>query len=147
MFVYVDYEKFKRRYHDAQHRFDAILKEKEELFSRTQPKSAKWDKIGFSLQSYNSFDDYLVSKEKKRIDERLCEIKSILNDREKLLNLKEIELRKSKNNVDVIYRMRYLDHAHITNISLMVHYSESQVYRILQSINGRCEKMRGNARL
>lgn len=147
MFVYVDYEKFKKKYHDAQNKFDAILKEKEALFSRTLPKSPKWDKIGFSLQSHNSFDDYLIAKEKKKIDQRLHEIKSILNDRERLLQLKEVELRKSKNNVDIIYRMRFLDHIHITNISLMVHYSESQVYRILQSINGTCEKMRENARL
>ena len=97
-------------------------------------------------QSHNSFDDYLISKEKKRIDERLFEIKSILNDRKELLKLKETELRKSKNSVDIIYRMRFLDHMHITNISIIVHYSESQVYRILQRINETCVKMRENAR-
>lgn len=146
MFVYVDYEDFKNKYHDSQNKFDEILKEKEALFSKTLPKSPKWDKISFLSQSHNSFDDYLISKEKKRIDERLFEIKSILNDRKELLKLKETELRKSKNSVDIIYRMRFLDHMHITNISIIVHYSESQVYRILQRINETCVKMRENAR-
>lgn len=147
MFVYLDYEKFKRKYHDAQNKLNAILEEKEELFSKTQPKSAKWDKISFSSNSHNSFDEYLIAKDIKRIEERLYEVKTILEDREKLLNIKEHELRSSKNHVDIIYRMRFLDEFNITKISTHIHYSESQIYRILQNINKRCEKMRENARI
>lgn len=147
MFVYMDYEKFKRKYHDAQNKLNAILEEKEELFSKTQPKSAKWDKISFSSNSHNSFDEYLIAKDIKRIEERLYEVKTILEDREKLLNIKEHELRSSKNHVDIIYRMRFLDEFNITKISTHIHYSESQIYRILQNINKRCEKMRENARI
>lgn len=136
MFVYVDYEYLKKKYHDTQKKFDEILKEKEELFSKTQPKSAKWDKIGTPGlgQSYNPFDEYLIAKDKKRIDDRLFEIKSILDDRETLLRAKEHELRCSKNNIDQIYRMRFLDQMHVTKIAIIVHYSESQVYRILKNI-------------
>ncbi len=146
MFVYMDYEKFKKKYHDAQNKLDAILEEKEELFSKTQPKSTKWDKVSFSSNSHNPFDEYLIAKDVKRIEERLYEIKSILEDREKLLSIKEHELRLSKNHVDIIYRMRFLDEFNITKISTHIHYSESQIYRILQNINKRCEKMRENAR-
>lgn len=146
MIVYIDYEKFKVKYHDAQHKFDEILEEKETLFSKTQPKSPNWDKVGFSSQIHNSFDEYLISKEFKRIEERLFEVRSILEDREKLLNLKERELRLSKDHIDMIYRMRYLDQYNISKISTNIHYSESQIYRILQNIRKRCEKMRENAR-
>ena len=75
-----------------------------------------------------------IAKDKKRIDDRLFEIKNILEDREILLKAKEQELRCSKNNIDQIYRMRFLEQMHITKISLIVHYSESQVYRILKKI-------------
>ena len=82
MFVYVDYEYLKQKYHDAQKEFDEILQEKEELFAKTQPHSAKWDKEGDSgLGScYNPFDEYLIAKDKKRIDDRLFEIKNILEE-------------------------------------------------------------------
>lgn len=136
MFVYVDYEYLKQKYHDAQKEFDKILQEKEELFAKTQPHSAKWDKEGDSgLGScYNPFDEYLIAKDKKRIDDRLFEIKNILEDRGILLKAKEQELRCSKNNIDQIYRMRFLEQMHITKIALIIHYSESQVYRILKKI-------------
>lgn len=136
MFVYIDYENYKKKYHDTQNKFDEILKEKEVLFSKTQPKSAKWDKVGTPGlgHCYNPFDEYLIAKDKKRIDDRLFEIKSILEDRAMLLRAKEQELRSSKNNIDQIYRMRFLDQMHITKIAIIVHYSESQVYRILKNI-------------
>lgn len=146
MLVYIDYEKFKVKYYDAQHQFDEILKEKEELFSKTLPKSPNWNKISFSSQFHNSFDEYLISKDAKRIEERLFEVKSILEDREQLLNLKERELRSSKDHIDMIYRMRFLDQYNISKISIHIHYSESQIYRILRNIRKRCEKMRENAR-
>ena len=135
MLVYVVYEEFKNKYLDTQKKFDEILQEKESLFAKTQPKSPNWDKIGKNgNQINNKFDNYLSVKELKRIDERLSEIKSILDDRERLLNLKEQELRNSKNHIDQIYRMKYIDQSNINKITKSVHYSRSQVYRILEDI-------------
>ena len=146
MFVYIVYETLKKKYCDAQKKFDEILNEKEALFVKTQPKSPNWDKISFSSQMHNSFDQYLMLKESFKVEERLVEIKSILKDREELLNLKEYELRMSKNHIDMVYRMRFLDQYNISKISAHMHYSESQIYRILQNIKGKCENMRENAR-
>ena len=133
MFVYMDYERFRKEYIETQNKFDEILKEKELLFSKTQPKSPKWDKVGSSGQQ-NPFEEYLILKEKRQIERRLAEAKTLLEDRKKLLMLKQQELMNSKNNVDKIYRMRYIEHINITRIAMSVNYSESQVYRILNNI-------------
>lgn len=135
MFVYTVYEDFKNKYLETQKKYDEILKEKEELFLRTQPKAIVYDKDKVDTgYFYNSFDEYLIAKEKARIDERLNEVKTILDDRERLLYLKEQELRSSKNHIDQIYRMRYIDFYNIRKIAKISCYSESQVYRILGSI-------------
>ena len=145
MFVYVVYEDFKNKYFESQNKYDEILREKEYLFSKTQPKAARTDKIIISTSPTNVFDEYLVVKEKKKIDQRLEEIKTIVEDRSKLLKLKEIELRHSKNIWDRIYTMRYLDNLNIYKISFVLNYSQSQVYRKLERIDRSiktCEKMR-----
>lgn len=133
--IYMVYEEFRQKYLETQRKFDEILQEKEFLFTKTQPKSPNWDKIGENgNQVNNKFDDYLVVKESKRIDERLTEIKSILDDRERLLMLKEQELRSSKNHVDKIYKMKYVDKLNISRIVKASNYSRAQVYRILEDI-------------
>ena len=145
MFVYIVYEDFKNKYFESQNKYDEILREKEYLFSKTQPKAARTDKIIIAGTKTNVFDEYLVVKEKKRIDQRLEEIKAIVEDRSKLLKLKEVELRHSKNIWDKIYTMRYLDNLNIQKIAFILNYSQSQVYRKLEKIRRnklRCEKMR-----
>lgn len=133
--VYITYEEYKNKYLLSQKKFDCILREKEELFSITQPKSAKFDKgIISKTNNGNIFDEYLIIKEQKQIDQRLDEIKSIMEDRERLLKLKEEELRHSKHYLDKIYRLRYLDKWTVSKIARILSYSESQVYRLLKKI-------------
>lgn len=144
LFVYVIYEYFKNKYFDVQKKYDEILREKEYLFSKTQPKAVRIDKGIIATTPINVFDEYLIEKEKRKIDQRLKEIKAIIEDRAKLLKLKEIELRHSKNIWDRIYTMRYLDNLHIQKIALILNYSQSQVYRKLKKIGRntlKCEKM------
>lgn len=143
MFVYIVYEDFKNKYLDTQKKYDEILKEKEELFQRTQPKAINYEKEKISTgHRYNAFDEYLTAKERAKIDERLAEIKSILNDRERLLYLKGQELKGSKNHVDQIYKMRYIDCSNIRKIARTSCYSESQVYRILEKIRKKIEQQK-----
>ena len=133
--IYMVYEEYKNKYLDTQKKFDEILQEKEFMFAKTQPQSPNWDKIGENgNQITNKFDNYLVDKESKRIDERFAEIKSILDDRGRLLALKEQELRSSKNHIDKIYKMKYVDKLNISRIVKASNYSRAQVYRILDDI-------------
>lgn len=135
MAVYIVYEEFKSKYCEAQKQFNEILQEKEAIFAKTQPKSPKWDKIDSSnVTEHNNFDNYLINKESKKIDERLAEIKAILDDRERLLKLKEKELMESRDQIDKIYKMKYIRQISISEIIKNVNYSKSQVYRMLDII-------------
>lgn len=134
--VYKDYIKFKHRYIEAQRKFDEILKEKEELFTKTLPQSPKWDKqYNFSNQVNKKFDNYICAKEAKKIDERLDEIKAILEARTALLDRKEAELLKSKEIEDVIYNMRILCKCTIKSIEKLTNFGRSKIYRTLAEIS------------
>lgn len=133
--IYTIYEEYKNKYYDTQREYDIILTEKEKLFMLTQPSAVKFDKEPVSGGiTQNVFEKYLMLKEEKRIDQRLEEIKSILDDRERLLKLKEQELKDSTNIQDKIYRYRYIDKLKVYKIAKMVGYSEPQIYRILKTI-------------
>ena len=133
--LYIEYELYKNKYYEAQKKYNEILNEKEELFARTQPKATQitGEKTAGG-KHINTFDDYLIQKEKKNIDKRLEEIKSILDDRERLVRLKEQELRASNNSFDKIYRARYIDKLTIEKTARISSYSRSQVFNILKEI-------------
>ena len=76
-------------------------------------------------------------RERKNIDKRLEEVKSILDDRERLLKLKEVELRASKHSHDKIYRCRYIDRLTIEKTARISNYSRSQVFNILKEIRSK----------
>lgn len=129
------YEEYKNKYYETQREYDIILTEKEKLFSITQPSAVKFDKEVVSGGVVdNTFERYLILKEEKKIDQRLEEIKSLLDDRERLLKLKEQELKASTNIHDKIYKYRYIDRLKVYKIAKLVGYSEPQIYRILKII-------------
>lgn len=128
--LYIEYHEYRDKCYDAQKKYDEILSEKEHLFSKTQPKATQYDKevVSGGLPN-NSFDDYLIEKEKKQIDERLEEAKSILDDRERLLKLKEEELRHSKDWIDIIYVYYYIEKLSMRKISKRIPFSTTEIYR------------------
>lgn len=133
--LYVEYNQLKAKYSEAQRHYDEILSEKEQLFARTQPTGVNFEKERTSGgANVNVFDTYIIAKERARLDERLNEIKDILNDRKRLLDLKESELRASKNWHDIIYKLRYIDNLSITKIENRLPYSRAQIWRILKKI-------------
>lgn len=137
--LYVEHNDYKNKQLAAQRKYDEILAEKEKLFAKTQPKATTYDRekvIGG--HDSNIFDNYLIAKEKKRIDERLSEIKSILDDRTQLLALKEQELRASKDWHDKIYIYYYLEHISVKQIQFKIPYSRSQIFNIINIINSNC---------
>ena len=133
--VFIDYETYKCKYLEIQVTYNRILTEKENLFTKTQPNAIRYDKVQVQGGKYgNGFDEYLIAKEKKKIDERLAEARQLLEDRERLLKLKEKELRASKDKLDLIYCMRFVDNKRPYAIARALNYSESQIYRILDKI-------------
>ena len=133
--AYVSYENAKNKYFKIQKEYEEILNEQERLFVKTQPKAIKYDKINVDGGSIcNSFDNYLILKESKKIDKRLEEIKIILEERKKFLEIKELELKNSKSWIDIIYVYKYLEKLPVRNIVNIVPYEEAQIYRFLNKI-------------
>lgn len=139
--VFIDYELYKRKYLEIQVKYNEILTEKENLFTKTQPNAIRYDKMQVQGGTYgNGFDEYMIAKESAKIDERLIEARQLLEDRERLLKLKEKELRASKDKLDQIYCMRFVDNKRPYAIARSLNYSESQIYRILDKIQKEIER-------
>ena len=133
--IYITYEEYKNRYYAVQTQYNKILAEKEQLFAKTQPKSTNFDKaVVDGGKRSNAFDDYLIIKEKKQIDKRLIEVKSILADRKNLLESKETELKNSKEWIDKLYIYKYIENLSIKKIFHLIPYEEAQIYRMLKEI-------------
>jgi hypothetical protein len=77
----------------------------------------------------------------ENIEERLNEIKTLLDGRKRLLDLKKQELYDSKDLVDKIYRMKYIEHMKWYEISEKLGYSKSQIYRITEKIDEEIDKI------
>jgi len=133
--LYIEYHEYRDKYYDAQKKYDEVLSEKEHLFAKTQPKATRYDKeIVSGGTPVNSFDEYLIEKEKKQIDERLEEAKSILDDRERLLKLKEEELRHSKDWIDIIYVYYYIEKLSMRKVSMRIPFSTTEISRKVEII-------------
>ena len=134
--LYKTYEEYKNKYLEAQRNYDEILSEKEELFNQTQPKSMAYDKemVTGSVVHSDPFATYVDKMQKHKIDERLEVARSILEERRRLLILKEEELRMSKNWDDMVYVQRYLENKPVKIIKSRMPYARSSIYRILDKI-------------
>ena len=143
--IYLEYEEYRIRYNELQVQFNAVLTEKESLFTKTQPNAIRYDKekVQSSFDG-NVLEEYVITMDEKGLDNKLNWLRQCLEDREKLLDMKEKELRKSQDKQDKIYVYRFLDGYGINRISRSLNYSKSQIYRILSQIQKRCDKMRKN---
>jgi hypothetical protein len=133
--LYLEYAKLRLKVQKLEDELDKALDERQDIFERTQPKSVDYKKERVNSQStVNTNDSYLIALERRRIDERVKEYKSTLNDRKTLLGAKESELRVSNNRYDRVYCKIYLDCCKIGAISKELNYSRSQVWRMLKEI-------------
>ena len=137
---YLDYHICAEKYRCALALYNELIEKKEIMFERTQPGAVRYDKDHVSGGGgNNSFEDYLIAKERSRIDERINEQKTILDERKRLKELKEIELKQSKSLYDRLYIYRYLDNLSLTQIEMRIPYSRVQIWRILKKIQIDCE--------
>lgn len=133
--IYIVYEKYKNKYYKTLQRYNDILDEKERLFLITQPKSIPFNKINVEGGIKNDiFQEYLIKADEKNFEKRTKETELLLIKRKKLLNIKEKELRESKEWIDKLYVYKYLENLKIKKILNLIPYSESQIYRMLGEI-------------
>jgi len=133
--LYIQYNDYKNKYHNAQKEYDEIISEKEKLFAATQPQATVYDKEKVNGGSpSNVFDEYLIQKEKQNIESRLSEARSILNERKRLLTDKQEELLQSKNDYDILYRYKYIDNLRVRVICRKMAYCRASIYNMLNEI-------------
>lgn len=132
---YIKHYKMLMKYQLAEVLYDNILTEQEELFQRTQPKAIDYDKERVAGgQPSNAYDEYIIAKEKKRLDERLKTAKKLLDQRRYLLDMAENDLLNSKDWYDIIYRLYYIRKLSVKQIERQLPYSRRQIYRIIDEI-------------
>lgn len=133
--LYIEYERCKDIYIELQAKYEAVMLEKERLFTKVMPNAINYDKedIQTSIGS-NMLEEYILALEKNKVDERLESIKSMLDDRQRLLYMKEQALRNSPDKYDRLYVFRYLEGMGIKQIMRKMYLSRAQVYRLLDDI-------------
>ena len=146
--LFLDYERAKIKYYKAQMWFEEALSEQERLLTKTMPSAISYNKPNVkSSPNGNVLDDYVIAKEEKRIDKKISRMRKLMDDREKILKVKEQELRKSHDKMDLVYVKLKIDGQSPEEISEALHYSKSQVYRMIGGIKSvirkdatKCEK-------
>lgn len=139
--VFLDYEREKIKYYKAQEWFDEALNEQERLITRTMPSAIRYNKpVVQSSPDGNVMDDYVIAMEEKRIKRKIAHRRQLLEDRERLLSIKEKELRKSHDKMDIVYVNWKIDGHSPEEISEGLHYSKSQVYRMIGGIKSAIRK-------
>lgn len=134
--IYQEYEHCLYRYKECSKKYDRLLLEALEIFTKTQIQAINYDKdtvTGGQISS-NTLENYILDKEKSDIDNRIIKTKQILDERYRLLKEKEDELRKSQDLDDKIYWMRCFEHSKLHKIASQLSYSESQVSRRLRKM-------------
>ena len=74
------------------------------------------------------------------IKARLAEARALLNNRKILLDLKEEELRKSRDIFNMIYTLKWVDNLKAELIIEETGYSRSQVYNIINQLERQLER-------
>ena len=133
--IYTEYELCKFKYMELQKRFDSVLTEKERLFTKTQPNAITYDKDHVQMShDGNVLEDYVIALETGEIDKKIDNLRGLLDDRGKLLRLKEEELRKSQIREDKIYVMRFLEGMNIGEIAKNLNFSRQEIHRKIKNM-------------
>lgn len=133
--LYVDYVILKQSYDESLRRLKELLDKKEEAFTRTLPNAIRYDitKVIHSVSTNSTLDDYVMNIE--AIEQEIRKARVIVYERKEMLNLKEEELRSSKDTNDRIYVMRYLDNRKVSEIARKLNYVQETIYKRLNKID------------
>ncbi len=133
--VYIEYNKCKKNYNKTYNNLNNYIDKKTMLFIKTLPSAVKvkGETITGGIHE-NPFELYVQKKDELDLDRKILEAQSILNESKRLLDIKELELRQSKDWYDIIYCYYFLDGLTIRAIARKIPYSKSQISRIIKNI-------------
>ena len=149
MRLYLEHRKYYLRYLEAQKKVEAILNEYEIISQKVQPKNSlaeherefsKEVNLPASGQKVSKVDEYVIAMEQRKIRKRLDDAKLILKERKELLDIKEQELRKSRDIYNRIYTLKWVDGIKVDSIIEETGYSRSQVYSIIKRLHKQLER-------
>ncbi len=140
---FLEYERLNTQFQAIKRDYAELLDIKAELFVRTQPGSIDPGKQpGGGGTQDSPFDQYIIAKEQKQLDQRIAQAWDTICRLERLVDLQRAELRRSRDLWDRIYVAKHLDHLSVTIISVRCWISRSAVYRSLKKISALIGKVR-----
>ena len=93
--IYLEYESFRVKYRNLQEKYDEVLTEKEKLLTKAMPSATRYDKESVKCNSNgNPNEDYVISLEEQKIDEKLEKLEKLISVRERLISMKNILTKK-----------------------------------------------------
>lgn len=149
MRLYLEHRGYYLSYLEAQKKLEDIINEYETILAKVQPKSSlaeherefsKETILPPSGKKVNKAEEYVIVMKERKIRERLADAKIILQERFTLLDLKEQEIRKSKDIYNMIYTAKWIDGLKPDAIVKQTGYSRSQVYNILGHLTKQLER-------
>lgn len=149
MRLYLEHRGYYLSYLEAQKKLEDIINEYEAILTKVQPKSSlaeherefsKETILPPSGKKINKAEEYAIAMEQRKIKERLSDAKLILQERFNLLDLKEQEIRKSRDIYNRIYTLKWIDGLKADAIIEETGYSRSQVYNILKHLSKQLER-------
>jgi len=133
MELYEEHYEILKKYKDAKRIYESKLEKKALLILRTQPgpiDTTKEKVNGGKIE--NKIERFVIE-----LEELDPEIQTAKNERDLLaylLEKKEKELRDSKDIMDRVYTLKYLDKRKARHIAIMINYSLSRTYDLINEI-------------
>lgn len=148
MKLYLDHRKYFLAYLSAQRKVERIVDEWAQIAEKANPRCtlAEHEREFIPITVPGGGDkipkaeQYVLEMERRKIRERLAEAKEIRAERFDLLEQKEDEIRRSADLYDRIYVLKWIEHERPEDIADEVHYSRSQVYKIIGHISAQIER-------
>ena len=128
----------------AQSILNGVIDDYLQAFQKTQPHSPCYKDIQIS-GGYNKVEEYIIEVERRDLKRRAEDAERALHLKKELLDLKEAELRKSRDIYDLLYAAKWIDHKKTADIIRDldfkgIYYSTSQIYEIIKRIRSEIER-------
>lgn len=131
--IYAEYEKMWSIIRKMEKELFDLINERDELFSKTQPKATTLDKEKVDTSNKNNMmETYVIRQE--NYTKRINQLQMSLDDRYQALMRKREELRLSKNMYDKIYYLKYIEKLNIYKIASLTGYDRTSVWRHTKKI-------------
>lgn len=145
MRYYKEHRKEYLEYLQAQDVLNDVVNDYLVAFQKTQPHSPCYSGIQYS-GIVDKTADYVIEVESKHLKQRAEDAEKALHLKKEILDLKEADLRKSRDIYDLLYTAKWIDNKRVKDIIRDldlkgIYYSTSQIYEIIKRIKKEIERV------